>query len=532
MSLSASDPIVDAAVVPLDAWTLIGVTGDDRVRFLHAQLSADVRGLELDTACLGTLLDLSGRLQAVMLVVRKADRVLFAVPREAAERTLGRLAASVIADDVEVQREEHGPLRLELGAAAIAAADTAGPWSAKVEAYGSRGVVAWSQTGWTAPVMDRDEAEARRILSGFPLWGEDASPGQLVTETVLAETGVSYTKGCFLGQETVAKVRAGRGAAYLPVLLVPEERIEDPATLRGRSLSSPTRRRAGSVLAVAEWRGRIVVEAAVHRELRVDGRSVELTADDGQCLRARVEGLPCLAGPSAVELAETVFHRAVEAFSADREEDALELLDRALAVDPAFGDAYESLGVIYGRRGEYERAIELMQRLLEVDPDSVMAHTNMSLYHNRLGRIDEAEREAALAAEKSLELARRKREREDSARRAETDRAAELRRREEMFSQVLEIDPDDPLGNFGMGELLVDGGRYDRAVEHLERAIRADPSYSAAYLSLGRAWQGRGEPEAARSVYLQGIEVASKRGDLMTANKMQDRLARLERGAA
>ena len=71
-------------------------------------------------------------------------------------------------------------------------------------------------------------------------------------------------------------------------------------------------------------------------------------------------------------------------------------------------------------------------------------------------------------------------------------------------------------------------GRYDEAVGHLERALEVDPRYSAALLALGRAHEGEGNRAAATRVYRGGIEVAAARGDLATANKMQERLAALE----
>jgi tetratricopeptide (TPR) repeat protein len=211
----------------------------------------------------------------------------------------------------------------------------------------------------------------------------------------------------------------------------------------------------------------------------------------------------------------------------------MELLERAISVCPGHADSFESLGVILGRHGRYDEAITLMEGLLEVDPDSVMAHTNMSVYHNQLGRIEDAEREARAAAVKSAELKRREHERASAEKRSNDQARAELERREQMFRQVLELDPDDALGNFGMGELCVETGRLETAIRHLQRAIEADPSYSAAYLALGRAWEMSDRPERARDVFATGIDVAARRGDLATANKMKERLAVLEdHGAA
>ncbi len=111
----------------------------------------------------------------------------------------------------------------------------------------------------------------------------------------------------------------------------------------------------------------------------------------------RAHCLPFLAAPGAEEWAHELTLEAVERFSSDLEEEAIVLLERAIAVGPQHADAYESLGVILGRHGRYEEAVGLMLRLLEVDPLSVLAHTNLSLYYNQLGRIEDAEREAGEA---------------------------------------------------------------------------------------------------------------------------------------
>ena len=77
-------------------------------------------------------------------------------------------------------------------------------------------------------------------------------------------------------------------------------------------------------------------------------------------------------------------------------------------------------------------------------------------------------------------------------------------------------------------ELLVEEGRFTEATVHLERALASDPRYSAALLALGRAHEGAEDLSSARETYRRGVEVAASKGDLATANKMQERLAALD----
>ncbi len=302
--------------------------------------------------------------------------------------------------------------------------------------------------------------------------------------------------------------------------------------LAGREFAFDAAKRGGTVLSSVRWEEKVFLQATLVRELRVQGREFECFFEGGPTLTVRVHSLPYLAAPQPAAWARWLELRAVEEFAADREDGAIELYQRAIAVCPSYADAYEALGVILGRHGRYEEAVELMLRLLEVDPLSVMAHTNLSLYYNQQGRIEDAEREAAEATRAKLRREQDGKDMAAAARHRKESVIADRERRAEMFRQVLDLDPDDALGNFGLGELLVEEGSYEEAVAHLERALAADPRYSAALLALGRAHEGAKDLTAARQTYRHGVHVAAAKGDLATANKMQERLSIMDDGGS
>jgi tetratricopeptide (TPR) repeat protein len=295
--------------------------------------------------------------------------------------------------------------------------------------------------------------------------------------------------------------------------------------LVGKIFSSEWSKRSGTVLSATRWHGSLFFQAAVIRELRVEDREFECGFEGGPTFRVHTHALPFLEPPDPETWAREIERRAVAAFAEDRERDAVELYERAVAVCPLYADGYEALGVILGRQRRYEEAIALMTRLLEIDPLSVMAHTNLSLFFNQLGRIEDAEREAAEAARAKMRREQEEQRLTESVPEQSETASTDRERRAEMFRQVLDLDADDPLGNFGLGELLVEEGRFGEAVVHLERALTADPRYSAAMLALGRALEGSNDLESARDTYRQGIDIAAAKGDLATANKMQARLA-------
>jgi folate-binding protein YgfZ len=530
VSRSASDLLFfEGAQAPLPGWTLVVAKGRHAGRFLNSQLTSDVSGLAAGSSQQTALLDRGGRLQAFGFLHRRPDRFELILPSVTAAPAVGRLEEYVIADDVRFELVETADMRLALGAEAVRRGIREGSDRFfRIEIFASRGFITWGVGEIDLPPFDNDELEARRVLTGLPRWGEEVTGGVLIHETTLIDTAVSADKGCYLGQETVAKVASGRGAARAPVLLEVLSGDIDGTELVGRDISSDIAHRSGRVLSATRWEGTVFLQAAVVRELRVAGREFECRFEGGPAVTAKIHALPYLTAPAPEEWAKQIELRAVEAFAADREDEAIELYERAIAVCPTFADAYEGLGVIFGRHGRYEEAIALMQRLLEVDPMSVMAHTNLSLYYNQQGRIEDAEREAAEAARAKIRREREAAHLWDVEAGDAESASADRDRRAGMFRQVLELDPDDALGNFGLGELLVEEGRFEEAVFHLERALATDSHYSAALLALGRAQEGADDLIAARKTYRRGVDVAAAKGDLATANKMQERLAVLE----
>ncbi len=527
VSRSASELLLYGGVqAPFDGWSVVAVEGRHCRRFLHSQLTSDLEALTPGASQPTALLDSAGRLQAFGFVLARDERLELLLPNAVAESAVELLETHVISDDVSFRVLDTPRMRLVLGAEAVRRLPEISPETCfPVEAWGSRGFVAWDEEEINLPVLEESELDTRRVLSGLPSWGVDVGPGTPIHETTLVGVAVSFDKGCYLGQETVAKVASGRGAARAPMLLEVDGDSASLDLVVGKRFAAESREKAGEVLGSVDWKGVVYLHVVLYRDLRVDGLELECRFEDDSILAVRVRGLPLIETPASEEWARQLELRAVEDFAGDREDSAIRLLERAVAVCPSYADAYESLGVVLGRHKRYEEAIELMKRLLEVDPSSVMAHTNLSLYYNQLGRIDDAEREAAEAMRAGMRQKNEARDRSNAEVDASEAAAEDRKRRAEMFGQVLELDPEDALGNFGLGELMVEEGRFVDAVAHLERALVADPRYSAAILALGRAHEGAGDFGLARETYRHGVEIAAAKGDLATANKMQESLA-------
>lgn len=520
---------LDGWVAPFPGWTLVEVAGRDRERFLSSQVTSDLTTLGEGESQPSALLDRTGRLQAFFFIRKRSDVVDLLIPEPVADHCVEKLEDHVIAEDVAIERRDVGPMRLALGPAAVVIADLRSAHVFfPVAGWGSRGFVIWSQQEFGLPDVSSTELSTRSVLGGPPTWGLEIQPGQLINETSLLDSAVSFDKGCYLGQETVAKVAAHRGAVRASVLLELEDSETDITGLVGTKFRAGDRANAGEVLSAARWNGAGWLQVSLHRELRVIGRKLRCVFTDDRAIDTAIHSMPLLPPPSREEMADRLTVAASAAYAEDRDDRALELLDRAIAICPTWADAHESKGVILGRLGRLSEAIEQMRRLLEVEPSSVMAHSNLSLFHNLLGDIEKAEEHLALASRVSFG-GRPVLDSERSDQQERERRDADHRRREEMFRQVLEIDPDDALANFGMGELSAERGRFAQAIDHFELAIASDPAHSAAILALGGVLEGLNETDRARATYEQGVEIAAKKGDLTAARKMQERLNALSR---
>jgi len=207
------------------AW--LRVSGSDAATFLQGQFSNDLRPLGLapgaDGAVYGLWLTVKGKVEADSFVLRGLGSEEFWVGSYASPAAVirARLESFVIADDVVIEDETAAwaaATLLNVGAAAPRAGDgvvvfpgrrgagEAWEWVYRAEAGEPSAVEAAIAAGATelTPV----DLERRRIAARVPAVPRDLGPGDLPNEGGLEEAAVSYTKGCYLGQEVMARLKA------------------------------------------------------------------------------------------------------------------------------------------------------------------------------------------------------------------------------------------------------------------------------------------------------------------------------------
>lgn len=247
-ALGAAGASAPPVLTPLATAAVLRVTGPDARDFLHGQLAADVRGLAPGAVTLSLLLNHKGHALADVTVIRRASDLLLIVADDRLEQVEGSLASHIVFDDVALTRVRGALLTLQGGGwrrvftglgqpapgagaqANFAAGDADG---VEVIAYESRrslagGVdllavatdpAAAAEVGAAAltlaealgaagavPVGEVALAAAR-VAALVPAAALDGGDGVLPQEAGM-EDRLSYRKGCYLGQEIMARIEA------------------------------------------------------------------------------------------------------------------------------------------------------------------------------------------------------------------------------------------------------------------------------------------------------------------------------------
>ena len=83
----------------------------------------------------------------------------------------------------------------------------------------------------------------------------------------------------------------------------------------------------------------------------------------------------------------------------------------------------------------------------------------------------------------------------------------------EMLQQMVAQDPNNSFARYGLAMEYANTGVLEQAVTEFETLIRHDMDYAAAYFHAGQALEKLGRVEQARTIYEQGIEVTTRKGD-------------------
>jgi tetratricopeptide (TPR) repeat protein len=196
-----------------------------------------------------------------------------------------------------------------------------------------------------------------------------------------------------------------------------------------------------------------------------------------------------------------------------RNEEGLELIRKAVEIDPQAPGVHNNLGAILltlcmqtGERGKmFDECIRELEYTLQLNPRYTAAHSNLAV-----AMVTAKKPEVAIThLRRALELNPR-----DARSMFGMGSLLRLLKKNDeartWYLKALERDPDMAQAHYGLGLELAESGATDAAIQHWETALRIDPRYTDAHYALANALSARGEYAQAVEHYRAAIELRPK----------------------
>jgi tRNA-modifying protein YgfZ len=209
----------------------LALTGGEAKAFLQGQVTNDVEGLEPGRGCYAAFLTHKGKMLGDMRVLDVGDELLLDTERVALQELFNMIRRYKLGRDVELHKRtlelgllslagpdarriagaddlgtnEHDNVRAEIAGAPVILVTTDVGVDVFVPADRTDAVRAALEAAGAVPVSE-EAAETLRVETGRPRYGIDLDDGVIPQEAGLNERAVSFTKGCYVGQETVARL--------------------------------------------------------------------------------------------------------------------------------------------------------------------------------------------------------------------------------------------------------------------------------------------------------------------------------------
>ncbi|PQO45118.1 YgfZ/GcvT domain-containing protein [Blastopirellula marina] len=232
--MSESEPETAPLRLDLAHRTLLQMTGEDRVKFLHNLSTGDIKKLPPGQGCEAFIPTLQGKILGHFFILPTAAAIYLTGVRDQAAALLPHFQKYAVIEDVEVvDRSEtaneflvagvhaEGWINSNLGVAPpqgnlqIVEQENMLVYRSPLVAGPAWGVIFLGDSphreafAAAEPSVINDAVfELLRIEAGFPFYGRDLTVDNLCQEADRDATAISFTKGCYLGQETIARIDA------------------------------------------------------------------------------------------------------------------------------------------------------------------------------------------------------------------------------------------------------------------------------------------------------------------------------------
>lgn len=308
-----------AGLLDLSGRGRLCLTGADRQSFLNGQVTNNVRDLRVGQGCYAMLVNARGRVQADVNIHLLPDEILLDFEPGITHAICKRLEHYIIAEDVQVV--DAAPFYGLLSVQGPRALDAVKAWGWGADLPSVRGDIrCWRREGWGdlylarqprfgtcgfdlfLPVESAAQAgrelagavrsvggqpcgsqatEIVRVVSGIPRFGVDIDDTNLAPEVGGDLDAISYTKGCYIGQEVIARIRTyGQVTKLLKRLRLAKELPSLPK--RGEKLLKDGREAGYVTSAVHCPRHQVNMALGyVRREVATPGLELQLSSEWG-----------------------------------------------------------------------------------------------------------------------------------------------------------------------------------------------------------------------------------------------------------
>jgi len=238
------------------------ITGADRVDFLHGQCTNDIKRLRPGESCYAAFLNAKGKMRGDAYIVYRGNEFLL----DASLGLQASLEKFVITEDVVIE-------------------DVSDEWKASLVVGGGGQGITFAHALGTGlfgrerlPVtVEAGQLEVLRIEAGVPKWGVDMDENTIPVEAGLV-TAISYEKGCYIGQETIERIKTYGH--------VNRQLVQLALTVAGEKILAGEKE-IGTVTSVAHSNrlGKLVALGYVRREFATRGTKLRVGEQPAEVLK-------------------------------------------------------------------------------------------------------------------------------------------------------------------------------------------------------------------------------------------------------
>jgi folate-binding protein YgfZ len=317
-----------ALSIPADR-AQIAVSGPDRAAYLQGLLTNDIEALKPGSGCYAAWLTAQGRMTADMHVLEPGDMILLDVPASVRDSVLQRLDQFLFSENVQLADvtssmasvSVHGPLAAAVVQRVAPGVEGLADWDAyrnqrsefagaplvvaRIDQFGVPGFTLYSSAenhralvsalDAAGAVRASDDAiAAARVEAGYPVFGVDMDDEIIPLEAGIEQRAISFTKGCYVGQEVIIRV-LHRGHGRVVRKLVGLQLHGDVRPQKGARIHAGDRDVGFVTSTATSPRLGAIALGYVHRDFLEAGTRVHVDTETGR-IEGTVSGLPFASG--------------------------------------------------------------------------------------------------------------------------------------------------------------------------------------------------------------------------------------------